>query len=227
MSLCPFTHKSSTLSFSQSLSLGTHSAIHCLSPFTQHSSSPFTQLQCFTTRHPLLFKIPLQHQVSFFPTYVHPPIHYYTTSFHIFNHPSTSSNIIHSASQQNQNKHLLLQSAQLRYFGIKSASIFNLSNIICSLSAKFYTQSSIMSSSSGKVDKSSNTPDIGVGLPTKPTNTPIINPIPNPFRDQMPTTLMSRKTFSKAGKPAMIQLNSHVVEQWPNIDVYQYDVSLL
>ena len=84
-----------------------------------------------------------------------------------------------------------------------------------------------MSSRSGKVDKSSNTPDIGVGLPTKPTNTPIIDPIPNPFRDQMPTTLMSRKTFSKAGKPATIQLNSHVVEQWPNIDVYQYDVSLM
>ena len=222
------TYKRSTLSFSQSLSLETHSAIHCPSPFTQHSSSPFTQLQCFTTRHPLLFKIPLQHQVSFSPTYIHPPTHYYITSFHIFNHPFTSSYIIiHSALQQNQSKHLLLQSAQLRYFGIKSASIFNLSNIICSLSAKFHTQSSIMSSSSGKVDKSSNTPDIGVGLPTKPTNTPIINPIPNPFRDQMPTTLMSRKTFSKAGKPAMIQLNSHIVEQWPNIDVCQYDVSLL
>ena len=84
-----------------------------------------------------------------------------------------------------------------------------------------------MSASSGKVDKSSNTPDIGVGLPTKPTNTPIIDPMPNPFRDQMPTSLMNRKTFSKAGKPAVIQLNSHVIEQWPNIDVYQYDVSFL
>ena len=82
-------------------------------------------------------------------------------------------------------------------------------------------------SSSKTVDKSSDTPDIGVGLPTKPTNTPIINPIPNPFRDQMPTSMMSRKEFSKAGKPAVIQLNSHIVEKWPNIDIAQYDVSLL
>ena len=82
-------------------------------------------------------------------------------------------------------------------------------------------------SSSKPPDKSSNTPDIGVGLPTKPTNNPIIDPIPNPFRDQMPTTMMSRKTFSKAGKPAIIQVNSHIVEQWPTIDVSQYDVSLL
>lgn len=82
-------------------------------------------------------------------------------------------------------------------------------------------------SSSTPVDKSTSTPDIGVGLPTKPTNNPIIDSYPNPFRDQMPTSLMSRKTFSKAGKPAVIQVNSHVVEQWPTIDVFQYDVSLL
>ncbi len=84
-----------------------------------------------------------------------------------------------------------------------------------------------MSSSSKPIDKSSDTPDIGVGLPTKPTNNPLWDYVPNPFRDQMPTTLMSRKAFSKAGKPAVIQLNSHVVEQWPSIDVSQYDVSLL
>lgn len=41
---------------------------------------------------------------------------------------------------------------------------------------------------------------------------------------QMPTEMMSRKGFSKAGKAALIQVNSHVVEQWPTIDVYQYDV---
>ena len=82
-------------------------------------------------------------------------------------------------------------------------------------------------SSSAPRDKSSNTPDIGVGLPTKPMINLIIDPIPNPFRDQMPTTLMSRKAFSKAGKPAVIQVNSHIVEQWPTIDIYQYDVSLL
>ncbi|CAD6579499.1 MAG: hypothetical protein ASARMPRED_009159 [Alectoria sarmentosa] len=79
-------------------------------------------------------------------------------------------------------------------------------------------------SSSTPIDKSSDTPDIGVGLPTKPTITPIIEPIPNPFREQMPTTLMSRKAFSKAGKPAAIQINSHIVEQWPTIDVSQYDI---
>lgn len=81
-------------------------------------------------------------------------------------------------------------------------------------------------STSTPIDKSSDTPDIGVGLPTKPTITPIIDPIPNPFRTQMPATLMTRKGFSKAGKPATIQVNSHVVEQWPSIDVCQYDVSL-
>lgn len=82
-------------------------------------------------------------------------------------------------------------------------------------------------SSSNSRDKSSDTPDIGVGLPTKPTITPIIDPNPNPFRGQMPTALMSRKGFSKAGKPAAIHINSHVVDKWPNRDVHQYDVSLL
>ena len=79
---------------------------------------------------------------NFLLSYIHPPTHsyYYTTSFHIFKHPSTSSNIIiHSASQQNQSKHLLLQSTQLRYFDIKSASIFNFSIIIYSLSENFHT----------------------------------------------------------------------------------------
>lgn len=82
-------------------------------------------------------------------------------------------------------------------------------------------------SSSTPRDKSSDTPDIGVGMPKKPMNTEIITTIPNPYRDQMPTTLMGRKAFSKAGKPAVIQVNSHIVEQWPTIDVYQYDVSSL
>lgn len=39
--------------------------------------------------------------------------------------------------------------------------------------------------------------------------------------------MMNRKAFSKAGKPAVIQVNSHIVEQWPTLDVSQYDVSLL
>ena len=81
--------------------------------------------------------------------------------------------------------------------------------------------------SSSKGDKSSNTPDIPTGLPMEPTNNPIIEPIPNKFRNQMPTALMSRKGFSKLGKPATIQLNSHIVEQWPTINVCQYSVSLL
>ena len=78
-------------------------------------------------------------------------------------------------------------------------------------------------SSSTRVDKSSNTPDIPVGLPKEPMGVPFEPP--NPFRDQMPTTLMNRKGFSKAGKGEIIQVNSHVVEQWPSINVYQYDVS--
>ena len=82
-------------------------------------------------------------------------------------------------------------------------------------------------SSSNPKDKSSDTPDIPVGLPSRPTNNPIIPPIPNKYRDQMPATLMSRPAFSKAGKQAQIQVNSHVIEQWPNINVYQYDVSFL
>lgn len=81
--------------------------------------------------------------------------------------------------------------------------------------------------SSSKVDKSSDTPDIGTGLPSEPPKGKWIDDDPNRFREQMPTTMMSRKTFSKAGKPAVIQLNSHVVEQWPTIDVAQFDVSLL
>lgn len=82
-------------------------------------------------------------------------------------------------------------------------------------------------SSSNPKDKSSDTPDIGVGMPTKPTNNPIIDAYPNEFRSQMPSTLMTRrKEPSKVGKAAVIQVNSHVVEQWPTIDIYQYDVSL-
>ena len=71
--------------------------------------------------------------------------------------------------------------------------------------------------SSSREEKSSKSS----GIPTG-----IIDPIPNKFRNQMPTALMSRKGFSKAGKPATIQLNSYIVEQWPTINVFQYDVSL-
>ncbi|KAL9128364.1 MAG: hypothetical protein Q9217_002943 [Psora testacea] len=48
----------------------------------------------------------------------------------------------------------------------------------------------------------------------------------NPFRDQMPTSLMQRGEvgFGKAGKTVKLNINSHEVLQWPNRDVYQYDV---
>ena len=77
--------------------------------------------------------------------------------------------------------------------------------------------------SSSREDKSSKTPS---GLSKESMINPI-ETIPNKFRAQMPTALMSRKGFSKAGKPAMIQVNSHIVEQWPTINVFQYSVSLL
>ena len=109
LSLCPLhTHKAYTFLLTTSF-LGNTSVLfvaflhsHNIPLVHSHSiRSPFTQLQCFTTRHALLFKIPLQHYfLSFFPTSTH---YYkcYTTSFHIFKHPSTSSNIIIlSASQQ-------------------------------------------------------------------------------------------------------------------------------
>ena len=136
VTLSPSHIQSQHFSFSISLHI---SAIHYLSPFTQHSSSPFTQLQCFTTRHPLLFKILLQHQLSFFlHTSTHPLLHNilpHLTSSNILPHLQTSSYTLHHSKKHSQ--HLLLQPAQLKYFGIKSASIFNLSNIICSLSETF------------------------------------------------------------------------------------------
>ena len=79
--------------------------------------------------------------------------------------------------------------------------------------------------SSNPHDKSSDTPDIGTGMPKPGVIKGEIITGDNPFRKQMPTTMMSRKGFSKAGKPAVIQVNSHIVEQWPTIDVFQYDVS--
>ena len=57
-----------------------------------------------------------------------------------------------------------------------------------------------------------------VALPYEPTT--------NPFRDQMPTTLTRRDgKFGKAGKKAIINVNSHAVTDWPTSTVYQYDVS--
>lgn len=117
-------------------SLGEHiCTIHCPFPITLLHSHSYS-----ASPRGILYYLRSFCSNNFLSSYIHPPTHYYTTSFHILIHPSTSSNIIiNSASQQNQSKHLLLQTAQLRYFGIKSASTFNLSTIICSLSEKFHT----------------------------------------------------------------------------------------
>ena len=67
--------------------------------------------------------------------------------------------------------------------------------------------------------------------PFNPNARPFINFLlpANPFRDQMPTKLMQRGEvgFGKAGKTAKVNINSHEVLQWPNRDVYLYDVSRL
>lgn len=46
----------------------------------------------------------------------------------------------------------------------------------------------------------------------------------NPFREQMPTTLMARGRPGTSGKPMMININSHLVTNYPTQDVYQFDV---
>ena len=46
----------------------------------------------------------------------------------------------------------------------------------------------------------------------------------NPFRDQMPTNLMLRARFGKLGKPIGLNVNSHIVQDFPTKDVFQYDV---
>lgn len=79
------------------------------------------------------------------------------------------------------------------------------------------------SHSSNAPDLSSDTPDIPVGMPDKPFLNTISDT--NPFRDQMPSASMHREGFGKAGKPAKIQVNSHLVKSWPERPVYQYDVS--
>lgn len=47
----------------------------------------------------------------------------------------------------------------------------------------------------------------------------------NPYREQMPTSLMGRTGFGKAGKLVNVNINSHIVKAFPNNKVYQYDVS--
>ncbi|KAK4692655.1 eukaryotic translation initiation factor 2C, partial [Lecanoromycetidae sp. Uapishka_2] len=44
------------------------------------------------------------------------------------------------------------------------------------------------------------------------------------FTHHMPSQSMHRVGFGKAGKPAKIQINSHIVKSWPERPVFQYDV---
>ena len=46
----------------------------------------------------------------------------------------------------------------------------------------------------------------------------------NPFRLQMPTSLMPRAKFNTSGKPATINVNSHRILAYPTRTIYQYDV---
>lgn len=48
----------------------------------------------------------------------------------------------------------------------------------------------------------------------------------NPFRDQMPTTLMPRpEKFNTSGKEGIININSHRILSYPTKKIWQYDVS--
>ena len=67
-----------------------------------------------------------------------------------------------------------------------------------------------------------------------PLALPFIMPFPtrhyyednNPYRAQMPTSLMSRHgKFNSSGKPAIINVNSHRILAYPKHTIYQYDVS--
>ena len=46
----------------------------------------------------------------------------------------------------------------------------------------------------------------------------------NPYRLQMPTSLMPRAPFNQSGKSAIINVNSHRILAYPKHTIYQYDV---
>lgn len=67
-----------------------------------------------------------------------------------------------------------------------------------------------------------------------PMSLPFKMPVPtrhyyednNPFRLQMPTSMMPRHPkFNSSGKPAIINVNSHRILAYPKHTIYQYDVS--
>lgn len=64
---------------------------------------------------------------------------------------------------------------------------------------------------------------IASGPPTQAFRTNPIDTNPRPI--QMTTELMRRPEFGKAGKPATIAINSHIVRKIPIRSVFQYDVS--
>lgn len=47
----------------------------------------------------------------------------------------------------------------------------------------------------------------------------------NEFRDQASAKVKARGPYGKSGRACKIAINSYLVEQWPNKDVHQYDVS--
>lgn len=76
-----------------------------------------------------------------------------------------------------------------------------------------------MSSSNGK---NSSGPSIPSGLPSEAFRTAVIDT--NPWRSKAPTHLKTRGRPGTAGKPQQIDVNSHVVTQFPTRDIFQYDV---
>ena len=76
--------------------------------------------------------------------------------------------------------------------------------------------------SSKPLQASAKTPETKSSAPP----TQIIEATVNVFRDQMPTTLAKRDgKFGKAGKKALVDINSHPITSFPSKTVYQYDVS--
>lgn len=61
------------------------------------------------------------------------------------------------------------------------------------------------------------------GTPIQPERQVIIDT--NPYRDQMPKTLMRRPGYGKIGDKIRLKLNSHYVENVGAEIFYQYDVS--
>ena len=77
--------------------------------------------------------------------------------------------------------------------------------------------------SSGTSQKASSAPSASSGLLTEAFRSEIRDT--NPWREKMPTPMMQRPAFGKLGKPAAVNVNSHIVTNFPTKHIYQYDVS--